>query len=147
MLAAAIAHHLTSLGLVDYRPDGAGGDCFVQWLPDQPPEAVSVWNTGGLPQPTRLAFDDPSFQVRARGDRFDVTTPHDRLAAIYDALTCLDGVTIAAGTPHEVWVIGISPLQSSPISIGRDDNQRPEWTQNYSVSIANPTAHRPQITA
>lgn len=147
MLAAAIALHLDSVGLVDYRPDTSGGDCFVSWMPDSPDELVAVFPTGGQPQGSLLPHDLPTFQVRARGGRFDPVTPHDRLVGIAGQLHGLDGVLLAAGTGHEVWVSGITALQSHPVSIGRDGNERPEHTINFQAVVANSTVRRPPITA
>lgn len=146
MLVAAVAHHLDSLGLVTWRPDSAGGDCFIEHLPDQPDQAVALFTTGGRPQGARLAHDWPTFQIRARGTVADPLGPHARLQEIYSALQCLDNVTLAEGTDHETAVGGITGLQSDPVSIGRDAVERPECTQNYQALIHRPTAHRPPAT-
>lgn len=145
MFAAAIAHHLDSLGLVDYRPSAEGGDCFVEQLPSDPDSIVAVFGSGGAAQPTRLAYDLPTFQIRTRGPRFDPLASASRQAAIYDALVCLDGAVLAAGTPHEIYVVGISPIQAArdnPVPLGLDTGQRPEHSLNYQATTRSVTTHR-----
>lgn len=145
MLIAAIARHLTSLGLVDYRPQSDGGDCFVEHLPDQPPAAVLLTSTGGAFQASRLPHDHPTFQVLVRADRFQAPESHDRADEIRGALNGLDGLLLAPGTPDEVWLVGLT-CPHPPVSIGRDDLERPRHTINAQATIHAPSPHRPPIT-
>lgn len=146
MLTAAVAIHLDQLGIVTYDPDAAGGDCFVDHQPSTPDAAVFVVPTGAFDQATKNAFDIPTFQIITRGPRFAPLPSVARQAAIFDALTCLDGTTIAAGTPHETYVIGLTPTggaRDNPISLGRDDNERPEHSSNWRAHVRSITTHRP----
>lgn len=143
MLAAAIAKHLHSLGLVVYTPDAAGGDCYLEYTPDTPDEVVVISGTGGLPQQTRLAYDRPTFQIRTRGPIRDPRPSLTRQQAIYAALAALDLVTLDEGGVDEVRVLTCDGMQSGPISIGQDPNQRPEHTWNYQAQIHLPTVNRP----
>lgn len=146
MLTAAIAHHLDELGIVDYRPNADGGDCFLDHQPSGPDDAVFLIPTGAFDQPTKNAFDIPTFQVVTRGPRFDPLPSITRQGVIFDALTCLDGTLIAAGTPHETWVIGVTPTggaRDNPTSLGRDGNERPEHSANYRAHVRSITAQRP----
>ena len=63
--------------------------------------------------------------------------------SIYDALHCLDGVTLDGGGPDEVHVIGCTAQQSDPIPLGPDALERPEWSLNFQLRTHSPTPHRP----
>lgn len=145
MIAHAFARHLgdTVDGLT-YDEDGATGNVFVGYMPSTPDVAVMVSVPAALPQPTRLPFDLPQPQFLIRGGRFDVRGVEAMAGAIYGELTCLDLVTIAAGTEDEVYVVGCSA--TSPIDIGVDANQRPERSINATAHIPNPTTHRPGVS-
>jgi hypothetical protein len=148
MLATAIAKRLAVV--VDdlvYSEDEPGGNLFVAHMPAAPDVAVMVMPTGGPAQLTKAATDTPTVQLMARGAPTDARTPYALLRQAYDALTCLDLVTLDEGGPDEVHVITCTAMQSDPVPIGRDENDRPEFSQNYQFRTHAPTAHRPQITA
>lgn len=148
MLARALARHLTgTVAGVTFDPDGTTGNTFIATMPDAPDVAVMVSPYGGLPQPTRRPVDEVTVQVMTRGAPFDPVGPFDMAQAIYGQLACLDHAVLDEGGADEVLVLATTPLQSGPVSIGRDENDRHEYTVNAQVRAYNPTAHRPAITA
>jgi hypothetical protein len=142
VIDAAYAKHLHSLDLVDYRPDTAGGDCFVGYMPDTPDAAVMIKITGGQPQLSKEPDSLPTVQVLVRGPAHGLRAAQERADAIFSALACLDGVTLDEGGPDETRVIGTTPLQSAPIDIGVDSAQRPERSLNFVAHVHLPTANR-----
>lgn len=143
MLAAAVARHLADLNLVTFDETGVTGDCFVATMPPTPDEAVALMPSAGLPQLSKAPTDLPGLQALVRGPEFDPRPGYARARDIYDALTCLDHVTLDLGGDHEVFVIGCTAMQSEPVPIGRDANQRHEWSLNFSFRTHAPTTHRP----
>lgn len=143
MISTAIAKHLHGLGLVVFDPVGTTGNCFVEHMPPSPDLAVMVKSTGGNEQPTKDPSDNPVVQLLVRGAPYDPTGPHDLAKALYSALQVLDGVWLDQAGPDAAWVIGCTGIQSSPIGIGQDDQQRHEWSLNFSLHTHSPTANRP----
>lgn len=143
MIEAAYAQHLAATvdGLT-YDEVTATGNLFLQYMPSEPDVAVMLIIPSALPQATNLPTSKPQLQAIVRADRFDVRGGDALAAAIWSELACLDRITLAEGTPDEVFVIGTTPSQSAPIALGVDDNQRPEWSLNFDLYISQPTTHR-----
>jgi len=144
MLAAAVAKLLlVELEWVDFREHEPGGNTFVQDVPSAPDECLSLFGSGGDPQPTLDPSDAPVLQVRSRGAERDPVTPYERLRAISAVLACMDLVWLDEGGAHEVFVVSCTPLQSDPVPMGMDGSQRHEWSLNFAFDTHAPTAHRP----
>ena len=82
-------------------------------------------------------YDTPNLQIRARSHNRDPRPPRARLAAIYNALHNLHAVEIGG-----VWVVYCYALQSGAAPMGPDENNRPEYVQNYQFHLRNLTTHR-----
>lgn len=137
MIAAPVAQYLHDLGLVVYDPLQAGGNCFIDRMPDQPDHALGLFNYPG-PEPDGVhGYDYPNLQVRARGGR-DPREPQAWLAQVYDALQNLHAVALPGG----IWVVSCYARQSGTAPLGPDRANRMEFTQNYGFQIRNVTAHR-----
>lgn len=148
MIHAALAKHLTGLGIVDYHDDGTvGGDCFLDHMPPEPDAAVSITLYGGIAQPSSLPYDLPTVQIRTRGAKHDPVAPLVRIDAIYAALACLDGVTLDEGGADEVHLVGCTAALSASSTLGVDDNDRHERVQNFDLHVHSPTTNRPAISA
>lgn len=144
MLSAATAKHLalSVTGLVYESDDDEVPDTvFHEHMPSSPDTAVAVMSAGGRPQPTLGAHDFPSVQVLVRA--LDAQTGHDLAMAIYGELHGLDRSTLDDGGDDEVFVIGCTATQSAPIPLGKDANQRQEWSLNFDLTIDAPSTHRP----
>lgn len=148
MIESAIARHLADTvdGLV-YDESGATGNLFLGYMPSEPDVAVMVSIPAAQPQLSNLPYDLPQPQVLVRAGRFDVRGVDALARAVYAELTCLDLTTIAEGTPDEVFVVGATAIQSFPVDIGVDDNERPQRSLNFNFHVPSPTTHRQQVGA
>jgi hypothetical protein len=129
MFIEEIAKYLDGLDLVDFREDTKGGDTFIDHVPALPDAVIGIFTNPGLAGDFKFAYDNPSFQVRARAGK-DPRVASARLKAIYDALHGL-GMT-AMG---DYLVIKIEATQSEPAPIGADDNGRYEYTVNFDAHV------------
>jgi hypothetical protein len=136
-LLDGLARYLADRGLVDYQPDSGGGDCYLESMPQTPDEVVILTLYGGPEPDSRLPYDEPRLQVRARGIA-DRRVSYQRAQLIYDELNGLGPVTLPDGTQ----LLLCYGLQT-PESMGLDDNGRHEHTCNYQLETVAPTAHRP----
>lgn len=144
MLAYAVAKYLgAQVGTLAFTASSGTGNVFVDYMPASPDAAVMVSGQPGLPQLSKLPTDLPGLQVIVRGAPHAATTAHAVARAIYSALTCLDGVTLDDNGAHEVYVIGCTASQSEPVPMGRDANERPEYSLNFQLRVHAPTTHRP----
>lgn len=149
MIAVAVAKRL-DLVFTDltYAAIGTtGGNVFVDWMPNTPDIAVAVMTLAGRPQLSKLPHDLPGIQIIVRGEPSKSLAAFAMAAAVYGELQCLDLTTLDSGGAHEVFVIGCTADQSGPVSIGRDELQRPEYSLNFSLVTSSPTTHRPAVTA
>jgi len=144
MLAAALAAHLaaTVFGLT-FNPAGPGGNVFVAHMPPAPDVAVAVMPAGGDWQPDRTGHDIPAIQIIVRGAPHDPHGSFEAARAIYSELTGLGPAVLDPGGPDEVFLIGATAVQSAPVPLGPDGNDRPEWSLNFRCHIHAPTVHRP----
>lgn len=143
MLTLAVAKYLpTVIDALTFDETGTTGNVFNSWMPETPDLAVAVMAEPGLPQTSNLPTDLPGLQVLVRGPRYDTRTAFELARQVYSHLACLDGITLDADGADEIRVIGCTPLQSGPVPIGRDSNDRPEWSLNFTLRTHAPTAHR-----
>jgi hypothetical protein len=101
--------------------------------PDEPNRVITVYDTGGLAPNPKWRYDQPSIQVRVRGqkDAYDVT-----YQKIRDVKEFLLGMTPQdLGGNHFSAVIGIGDIAF----IGYDPTSRPEFTVNFRC-IVEPAA-------
>lgn len=139
-LLDGLARYLAERGLVTYTSGGGDtDDCFLEFLPTGPDEAVALTIYDAAAEPdSLLPYDEPRVQVRVRGTT-DPRVSRRRCARIRSELHGLGPVTLPDGTQLILSVC----LQGAPASIGVDDNRRHEHTANFRMEIRQPTAHRP----
>lgn len=138
MFVAKIAQHLAGRGLVDYRPDQEGGDCFIDRLPQDPAEVVAIYTAPGAPADSALAYDLPAFQVIVRGPGPDPRVPHGRAQAIYDELHGLGDHRL----DDDTWVVLIRAA-GPPERLGPDTNERHRYAIQFDAEIGtNTSVHR-----
>jgi len=144
MLSKAIAKHApTVVDELTFNETTSGGNVFLEWMPDTPDTAVAVMTQPGLPQLSKRPVDLPGVQFLVRGEReADPADSHALATELYAAFNCLDGVALDEGGNDEVWVAGCTALQSGPTYLGRDSNDRPEWSLNLTLRVHAPTTHR-----
>lgn len=144
MIHAAIAKHLAAeIDSLTYSATTAGGNVFVGWMPAGPDIAVAVMPAGGLRDGSRIPTDAPVVQVLVRGERHDHQASYELAREVYDRLHVLDLVTLDDGGTDEVFVIGCTAVQSDPIPLGPDSNDRPEWSLNFELLVPSVTTNRP----
>lgn len=143
MIAAALARHLTGLGLVDYRANDAGGDTFLDELPSTPDTAVmlGVYRSNEIDGVALHGYDEPVVQILTRARK--TRDAHDLAHAIFGELIGITSQTIAGGTVDEAYVVLVTSDQSEPYHLpGTDDNGRHTYTQNLAVHHRVLSTHR-----
>lgn len=142
MLSYALAEHLgtTVPGLTwaptGIYPPGTVG-VYVEHLPADPDVAVAVLTADGIESDSLLPWDQPTLQVRVRGDR-DVRTSQQIAQAIYSTLHGLHDTELPDGTWLGLAVCsGSGPTPSAP-----DDEGRWQWVVGVDAEVYAPTAHR-----
>lgn len=144
MIAAAVAKILDdSIESLTFRPNGAGGNVFVDWMPDQPDVAVAVMTGQTTPNLSKLPCDVTAVQVLVR--HTSIRAVADLSAEINNTLACLPAQIVDEDGSDEIQIVGVTPGAYAPI--GRDVKERPEWSLNFSIRHHDPTSHRPAVTA
>ncbi len=141
MFAAAVAKYLDGLGLVTYRPTGVGGNCFLGHMPSSPDVAVLVSGEPGGTPDAGLGYDRPGLQVIVRAGT-DPRVGHALARTIYAALHGLRSTTLDVAGDDTVRVIDCVARQSEPVPLGRDENDRSEFSLNFLAHTVAPTTHR-----
>ncbi len=143
MIAAALARHLTTQGLVDYRANQPGGDTFLDELPSTPDAAVmlGVYRSNEIDGVALHGYDEPVVQILTRAPL--TRDAHDLAHAIFRELIGITSQTIAGGTVDEAYVVLVTSDQSEPFHLpGTDDNGRHTYTQNLAVHHRVLSTHR-----
>ena len=133
---AAAQHLAATLSAATYDATAATGNVFVDWFPAQPDTVFMFRDTGGEEASVRLGYDEPSFQVivRAHG----ANTAKALALQTWDVFHGLRGVSLPDGT----LVVLCRGVQSSPILLGEDDENRTEYSLNFALEVRNATAPR-----
>jgi hypothetical protein len=139
-LAAYLAQlgHGTYSTTTPYEPDTVG--IVLGMLPAAPDRCIAVTAYAGAEANTNEPYDQPNVQFRVRGDT-DERTSRELAQAIYDDLHGLGVVDL----PNGLRLFNAVGLQSGPIYIGTDANNRHENTVNLRVEHLNETALRPDL--
>lgn len=137
-LIHGIALLLDEQGVGVFEPDDDDGTLFLEKLPQSPDAAIGIFSTGGYEASGTHGYDRPVTQVRIRGEKHGVTGALAKARAVYAALQGLHSTTLPDGT----YVVSCKGLQSGPVSIGFDDNDRPEYTINFVWETRDVTTHR-----
>lgn len=138
MIVAALALYLDQISLGEYEPTSAGGTIFLEELPQSPDAAIALFSTGGPQASGKHGYDSPVVNVHVRGAANDVIGALAKATAIYDALHGLHSMALPGG----IRVINCLGLQSGPITIGRDQNDRPRYSLNFQLEVRNVSANR-----
>ena len=149
-LFTAVAEHITANHPeLTYSATGVGGQIFVATMPTAPDTDtkvnVAVMPYGGAQEANRLPTNRPLVQLIIRSRRFDPRPALEVWDDLYGLFAGLDHTHI--GTTDPVRVIGCTPLQTGPVPLGQDVNDRHEFTLNLEFRVHAPSIHRPAITA
>lgn len=133
-----IARYLDAEDIGSYEPASADGSIFIQKLPQTPDEAIAIFSSGGFEASGKWGYDAPTVNIQVRGE------PHDPIGAlakareVYGALQGLHAVTLPDGTR----VINCRGIQSGPVSLGQDDEDRFRFSLNFQLEVRNVTQNR-----
>lgn len=136
-LLEEIAQLLEDLGLGTLDA-ATGADIFLGELRDKPDLALAVARYPGGPSDAKLGYDSVNFQVRVRGPKTDSRIAEQKAQDVYDRMVGLRNRTLPGGT----WLCLCIGLQSGPVWIGKDANDRHEWTVNLGTELRRQTANR-----
>ena len=118
--------------------EGADGNVFEGFLPDEPHRCVAVLPSGGYEADAGLPYDRPSIQIIVRGDD-DPGWALEMWYKVYAALVALRNVTLPDGT----YLVSALPIQSGPVHIGKDNSGRFQYGLNLETETRTPTPERP----
>lgn len=135
MLIEDIMQYLDDKGVARYEPDG-DGTVFMGEFPASPDHCIVVRSTGGLGSDAKLPYDNPTVQIMVRG-RSDPRPPYNKAREVYETIHGLHSLQMGS-----TWVISIIAVQSEPAEIGKDDNGRYRFSQNYQFEVYNTTEQR-----
>lgn len=126
----ALAAYMSDLGLgtvagtifLEHTPDAADGSMDT---------VMTIIDTGGGPPALTKGdnTDSPSFQIRARSP--NAATCLANLLVVFNAYHGLTETTLHSVHFKLVWA-----LQSNPVSLGRDEKQRFNFSQNYRAYVS-----------
>lgn len=125
-----IAAHLTTAMIVG---GSTGWAIYKDWIPPDPDKLVAIFPYPGANPEKGFSLRYPNFQIRVRGeaDTAGYDAMRDKLEAIRANLHAITNDTV--NSVSYAFVIAIS----SPLSLGRDKNNRPELSLNFRTAINN----------
>lgn len=133
-----IAQYLDAQGVGEYEPASPGGSIFIQKLPQTPDVAIGIFATGGYLASGKWGYDLPTVNIQVRGAAHDPVGALAKARAVYAAL---HGFHMAA-LPDGTFVINCRGIQSGPVSLGPDDEDRFRFSLNFQLEVRNVTEHR-----
>jgi len=112
------------------------------YLPPSPDQVIAVFETSGTePELTPIGstetpLDEPGFQVRGRSTEFGYAALRNKMGAIFRAL---HGSTLAPASGEPPYIL-VKAVQSAPLPLGLDENNRFGQTWNFQVIRERETA-------
>jgi len=95
-----------------------------------PNNCSAVKLTGGFPSSQWTGKKQPSFQIRVRGNANDTAEAEERAYEIHESLMNLRNVKIGSSS-----VVIIRAMNSVPLHIGDDENDRPIYSMNFDCVV------------
>jgi len=108
-------------------------------FPTVPHTAITIYDTGGFAPNARFLLEEPTVQVRIRGNPNDYQAAYLKAQAVKDALLGRPGSTLNGNKYVGIW------QDSDIISLGNDDNDRPILVANFKIvrePPASTSSHR-----
>jgi len=99
-------------------------DLFKAYLPDKPNSIVVVYDTGGFEPDVYLPTGVPTFQIYVRS--VDYTTGKAKVDKIVALVNRKANLQLVSGGVYFYYMT----LMSEPVHIGRDSNERDEFSIN-----------------
>ena len=138
MLNSEIAQYLEANGHGAYDPTGTNGNIFDEKMPSSPDEAIFIESTGGPEMDTLLGYDMETRRILVRGGQ-DPRDPKQLAKDIYNDLHGFSNDTLVT---DGIFVVGAHGIQSGPVNIGQDDNNRHRFSINFRFRIRNKSTFR-----
>lgn len=135
MFILEVAQYLDEKGIGDYEPSDTTGSIFINKIPPEPTNLISLWTSGGDGADVKLGYDFPKMQVITRGD--DVVDAYEKAKDIYNELHGLSSSLLG-----DFWVVSCIGIQSDPSYIGEDKNGLHEYSINFVFDVRNISIHR-----
>lgn len=137
MIESEFAKYLDNQNILTFDETGTSGDTFINTLPPEPDDAIGIFAEGGPTPSIKFIEDTVDIQFLVRGG-FDPRPAKSTAQDIYDELQGKDKFALPDGTE----VIKVAAVQSAPIHIGRDDNNRHKYSLNFRIEYENSTTNR-----
>jgi hypothetical protein len=118
--------------------DSAGGNVFVEALPQTPDVAVVVKSFGGAEPDSGNPYDTIDIQILVRGDE-DPETALSLWDALFDELHG----AVQEQLPEGTYLVACIVQQAGPVNIGPDTNGRHRFSMNLRLETVHSTKHRP----
>lgn len=136
-----LATLLDTNGLVTYSATAPTGvDCFIEHMPTDPDVAVGLFSNGGdEPDLQVYGYDRVRVQLIVRGPAADPRPTRARAETFRQFFAAIPVTTLASGST----VLHGFALDASPVTMGRDANDRYEYSVNVELEVASATAQRP----
>ena len=134
-----LVRYVEELGIVSIAEDGGGqGNVFFSRTPEVPDELVYVNTIGGVRPDPKLPYRTGTVQFIVRGDRIDARPSYDLASEILSNLHGLWNETLPEGT----YLVSCLAQTGEPVSMGRDDNDRYEWSITFDAEVQKQLAHQ-----
>lgn len=104
-----------------------GTDLFIGLEPDEPDFVISIFDIPGFPPNPKYLRDEPSIQVRVRGNKNNYDTAWQKMQEIKDVMLGAQP-QLLNGTDYVLFV-----LATDPMSLGRDESSRPLIISNWNL--------------
>ncbi len=131
-----LAQYLSDNDLLDYSL--TGGNTFIERMPSKPDIAFAILTGTPGSSNAKIGYDEVGVQIIIRGDE-NPTTAKEKAQAIYDFL---NGFTSGYFVSGKDYIVLCFAEQAGPIRLGQDENNRFEYSLNFSVGYVNKTIHR-----
>jgi hypothetical protein len=119
------------LELISFIRNRVPGVYYANSFPISSADVCTVVKlTGGFPPDQWTGKKQPSFQILVRGAAKGEVEVEDRAHAIHESLMNLREVTIGNDS-----VVVIRAVNSVPLYIGDDDNNRPIYSMNFDCVV------------
>lgn len=129
-LTKEVALFLHGQNLLKFDESGLTGNTFIQSLPDQPNESVAIFSTGGPEADRENVYGYSTIQILIRTIPHDPRLGEEKAQSIIDALNGFNSEQLVIGGHY---IVDLYALQSAPNNIGKDENDRYEYSQNFMI--------------
>ena len=119
--------------------DAVGEDTIFSDLPSSPDKAVLIEQTGGPVGHFIYSYDTPRLRILVRGEKHDSIAPANTAYKIYDLLHGWHGGKLM---DDGVYIHRIEGVQSAPIKVGPDDNNRHRYSINLDFEVHGESQNR-----